>query len=737
MLNSRATRTRLCALVIATTALSAALGSSAHADVLDAPVPHPLSNVTTSDMVSAASMLALAPASKLKAQAAEGSATLSPQSQHTVDVAVVIPTDSAGWLPAFSDANVAALIAKVGTYWNSQTDGQVAEVKVNAAIQRYSSGYRCSDQRNEWLEAAAKFGRSVNSYISTGSRHLIVLAPSDCGGGGLGTVGSGQQGVPNTSNGGMVWSSLNGINNLDNLAHEFGHNLGLQHSNTHYCPSASISEGIELTSTTFSDGCSDEEYGDSYDVMGAAWSVGGNANSQPTALNATQRDRLVPAAPGTDQTIALPAGASARTFTASLVSTGQTTGLRDLKITDPRTGELYYVDFRGGGGEDAGSLYSAHLLARQGVDTGVRLLTVRPDGSSVVLLSPDPSSPRQRKLFLTAGQQISTRSGGVTVKVTSTTPTLASVSVSVSTPISTTRISGIDRYSTAIALSQSGYPSSAPIVYLATGGNYPDALAAAPAAALKGGPLLLTPSDSLPSAVGAEIARLHPARIVVVGGTSAVSPTVIDQLSGRGAQVDRISGVDRYSTAAAIVKDAFTGAVTSAYVATALNYPDALSAAAAAGAKHVPVLLVDGQAGSVDTSTLALIRKLGILTVKIAGGAAVVSTGVEAALKSRLGVGNVTRLGGTDRFQTSQIVSKDAFATGASEMFFATGYQFPDALAGAALAGARKAPLYVVPSNCVPSGVVADISSLSVKKVTLIGGMNALNDSVASMKTCP
>ena len=167
---------------------------------------------------------------------------------------------------------------------------------------------------------------------------------------------------------------------------------------------------------------------------------------------------------------------------------------------------------------------------------------------------------------------------------------------------------------------------------------------------------------------------------------------------------------------------------------TAHNYPDALSAAAAAGAQGIPVLLVDGASSAVDGNTRALINQLGITKVTVVGGTAVVSPGIEASLRSA-GMA-VTRLGGSDRFETSRMVNAAAFGS-ASGMYLATGYQFPDALAGAALAGAQKAPLYVVTPGCVPGGVLDDVIRLGVSSVTLVGGPNALSDSVARLQRCP
>ena len=294
----------------------------------------------------------------------------------------------------------------------------------------------------------------------------------------------------------------------------------------------------------------------------------------------------------------------------------------------------------------------------------------------------------------------------------------------------TSRISGANRYATAIAVSKSGYPGTADVVYLATGSDYPDALAAAPAAAKEGGPLLLTPKGSLPKAVSDEIKRLKPSKVVVVGGTGAVSATTFNQVKQIVTNTVRRSGKDRYATSRAIADSTFASATT-AYIATGADYPDALSASAPAGAAGAPVILVRGKASSIDQPTKALLTKLKVNKTIIAGGTGVVSEGI----KSSLAPFGVTRVAGSNRFATSQLLNK-ALAGTASTAYVATGYGFPDALAGAAVAGAKNSPLYVVKRTCIPKAIRTDILNGPVSRVNLLGGTSVLTSGVKSFNSC-
>ena len=84
------------------------------------------------------------------------------------------------------------------------------------------------------------------------------------------------------------------------------------------------------------------------------------------------------------------------------------------------------------------------------------------------------------------------------------------------------RWSGSDRYATSAAISAHAFPAGATTVFLAIGTNYPDALSGGPAAADAPGPILLTQSTCMPAPIYAELQRLNPTRIVLLGG-----PTVL------------------------------------------------------------------------------------------------------------------------------------------------------------------------------------------------------------------
>jgi putative cell wall-binding protein len=130
--------------------------------------------------------------------------------------------------------------------------------------------------------------------------------------------------------------------------------------------------------------------------------------------------------------------------------------------------------------------------------------------------------------------------------------------------------------------------------------------------------------------VRAELERLNPERIVVLGGPAAVSHEILAQLAQYSPRVDRVAGNDRYATAAAIATSEFAkvnGSVAAAVIATGQNFPDAI----AAGAAGFPVLLVPstGNAPQVVRDALGVLNPLGVIVM---GGTAAVSDATLASL---------------------------------------------------------------------------------------------------------
>ena len=293
------------------------------------------------------------------------------------------------------------------------------------------------------------------------------------------------------------------------------------------------------------------------------------------------------------------------------------------------------------------------------------------------------------------------------------------------------RLAGADRYGTAAAISAATFSPGVPAAVIAAGTTFADALAGAAAAAHVGGPLLLVSPSAIPPATAAELTRLRPAHLYVLGGPATVSAGVV---SGLGAYtrpatgaVTRLAGVDRYATAAAVSAALFPAGADSVLVATGQNFPDGLAAGAAAGELGVPVLLVTATA--IPPATATELARLGPDRIVVIGGTGAVSNGVLAALDAYAAV-SVERVAAADRYATAAAVSTRFFGAGAPVAFAATGVNFPDALAAGAAAAAWGGPLLLVKLTSLPSSTAVEISRLDPEAVFAAGGTGAVSLSV-------
>ncbi len=297
-----------------------------------------------------------------------------------------------------------------------------------------------------------------------------------------------------------------------------------------------------------------------------------------------------------------------------------------------------------------------------------------------------------------------------------------------SDPVS--RLAGADRYATSAAISAASFSPGVSVAYVATGSAFPDALSGAPAAGAAGVPLLLTAPTSIPTVIAAELSRLHPGRIVILGGTAVVSDAVATALRAyTSGSVSRLAGADRYATSAAISAASFSPGVSVAYVATGSAFPDALSGAPAAGAAGVPLLLTAPT--SIPTVIAAELSRLHPGRIVILGGTAVVSDAVATALRAYTS-GSVSRLAGADRYATSAAISAASFSPGVSVAYVATGSAFPDALSGAPAAGAAGAPLLLTAPNSVSTVIGSELTRLHPARIVILGGTAVVSDAVAT-----
>ncbi|WP_022923386.1 cell wall-binding repeat-containing protein [Serinicoccus marinus] len=192
------------------------------------------------------------------------------------------------------------------------------------------------------------------------------------------------------------------------------------------------------------------------------------------------------------------------------------------------------------------------------------------------------------------------------------------------------RLAGDNRYETAVEVSQT-QTDDADVVFLASGKDYPDALAAAAAAGMEDASVLLTRPDLLPNATAAELERLSPETVYVIGGEGAVSSTVATAAGAAAGEVVRLGGTNRYGTAAAVAEEFFPTPAPGVFLATGVEFPDALAAAPVAAMNTMPVLLT--RPDMLPSPTVDVMTSLRAQMVHIVGGYGAVELGVQETLE--------------------------------------------------------------------------------------------------------
>jgi subtilisin family serine protease len=304
--------------------------------------------------------------------------------------------------------------------------------------------------------------------------------------------------------------------------------------------------------------------------------------------------------------------------------------------------------------------------------------------------------------------------------------------------LATQRLAGPDRYSTAVAVSRyqlgSAISPESPLVFLATGENPADALAAGAAAASRNGVVLLTQRERLPQATRAELQRRKPSQVVLVGGVSAISESVLNELRSviPGAAVSRSFGPSRYETAVALSQQSFPAGAPVVFVATGVGYADALAGSAAAARAGGPVLLVPGLASTVPPSVIAELRRLSPSQVVVLGGTSAISAAIESGIRSALTGTQVNRIAGVDRYDTAARIAQPCSDTGVAieTLFVATGLGYADALAAAAIAGAGGCPLLITRPDQLPAPIRTAIGQLRPGRIIVLGGLAAIGPQV-------
>jgi putative cell wall-binding protein/lipoprotein-anchoring transpeptidase ErfK/SrfK len=280
------------------------------------------------------------------------------------------------------------------------------------------------------------------------------------------------------------------------------------------------------------------------------------------------------------------------------------------------------------------------------------------------------------------------------------------------------RIEGKDRYDTALKVSQI-YSSNLGYVILASGKDYADGLCASPLARKYNAPIFLTDPKNLSNSVLEQIKKLGTNKIFIIGGYGSVCENIENQLKQEGLNCERISGKDRYETSLNIAKH--IGVKDKLIVASAKNFPDALSIAPIATMKQIPILITNGQ--DVSDNMLEYLKDKNIEKTYVIGGTGVID---ESVLNK---FNNAERISGKNRYETNiAVINKFKDELSFENVYIVSALGFADALSGSVLVQSKNAPLLLIGDNISKNDQENIKSILSESKnVNVIGGKGAVS----------
>lgn len=288
------------------------------------------------------------------------------------------------------------------------------------------------------------------------------------------------------------------------------------------------------------------------------------------------------------------------------------------------------------------------------------------------------------------------------------------------------RYSGKNRQAVAANLSKSFF-TNAKTAFIVNSHSPSDAISAANLSQGKA-PILYTHGIGLDEVTQTELARLHPQKVVLVGGTGAVSDAVQQTMRTLlpSAQVTRIEGSSRYAVNAQSANE-FSPDTNAIVIAPGQNSITAVNAVSFAKNLNAPVFLVSSQ--EVPREISEQIKRLNkVKQVVIVGNETDVSTAVQSKLDELTGVKS-SRLTSQNQFQVSAALAGNISEP--RQAIVASGIDPADALVAAPLAQSLNLPLVLSsPDKLDPSVVQYIQATKSIKQAIFVGGPAPLSQSL-------
>lgn len=297
------------------------------------------------------------------------------------------------------------------------------------------------------------------------------------------------------------------------------------------------------------------------------------------------------------------------------------------------------------------------------------------------------------------------------------------------------RLAGQDRYSTSSYIASQVNPGIANNVILASGKDFPDALAGATLSKKLNAPILLVDDIDSPNSyewMGYMSKHLSEnSNIYLLGGEGSISNDTLYGLQRYYKNIKRLGGANRFDTNRSIVNEMNVEIGTPVVIVNGFNFPDALSISSIAASKGYPIFMSENN--SIPDTIMNKISSINPSKVYIIGGTGVLNGNIQTQLKNKLSSindENIVRISGNNRYETSLKVA-DYFKSDSKNVVLANGENFPDALSGAALAAKLNAPTILTDGKNI-SSQKDYIDSLDSNNVTVLGGQGSISSDVES-----
>ena len=287
------------------------------------------------------------------------------------------------------------------------------------------------------------------------------------------------------------------------------------------------------------------------------------------------------------------------------------------------------------------------------------------------------------------------------------------------------KLKGVDRFETAVKISQSGWTKSDTVVIVnGEDKSMVDGLTATPLASVKNSPILLSSNEKLPQKTVEELKRLNPSKVIVIGGNNSMPNSVVEAIKAVNSKisVQRISGDTRYQTSINIAKEIDkTNNVSKLYIGAGNGEADSLSIASLAGKEKTPIVLT--QKDGVDNEAEQFIKSNKVSNIYFIGGVEKISNkAIEQVGKiANKDISNNRVAGQTRQETNAKVIDKFYSQSKLDGVVVANQDKLIDALAVGPLAAKNNSPV-ILATNTLDKSQESSLKGKNSSKLFEVGG---------------